>query len=212
MILFNRDVLFVHNPKTAGTSVLACLAASLPGARTAGVVELGTFHPHLPLALRHACAATGNRPHDFKRILAVAREPAARERSMYAFFRALNERDDTAANLNDAAMERWVRLAALLNPDAYLRAMEGELGHCDVWRSREFYRTLTGRPANMAVLSHAHLEADLAAALDGVDLIAPISLPHLNTSESVNVMFDDHSLSLISRSYAWMSEDGVHDA
>jgi len=42
MILFNRQVLFVHNPKTAGTSVLRFLEQVLPDVAMAGVNELGT--------------------------------------------------------------------------------------------------------------------------------------------------------------------------
>lgn len=132
MILFNRDVLFVHNPKTAGTSLLAFLAEALPGARQAGVDELGTHHPHLALALGFACAKTGNRPEGFKRILVVNREPVARERSMYAYFKVLSGLSTTAANLNDSAMERLVKLSAELECNAYLRALFEQFGHCDV--------------------------------------------------------------------------------
>lgn len=213
MILFNRDVLFVHNPKTAGTSLLKWLGDALPDTGVAGVRELGTHHPHLPLALRHACTVTGNAPDQFKCILAVVREPVSRERSMYAHFRNLSTREDTPANLNDPAMEHWVRLSAACDANAYMRALESELGHCDIWRSREFYRLAGGKPTNMRVLRLSRLRDDLASALRGVFDHPPLpTLPELNQSDSSAVGFDDRSLDFIARSYAWMAADGVVDA
>ncbi len=212
MILFNRDVLFVHNPKTAGTSLLKWLGDALPDAHVAGVRELGTHHPHLPLALRHACAVTGNAPDQFKCILAVAREPISRERSMYAHFRNLSTREDTPANLNDPAMERWVRLSAECDANAYMRALESELGHCDIWRSREFYRLAGARPANMRVLRLSRLQDDLASVCAMFAHFSLPTLPELNPSGGGGVAFDERSVDFIARSYAWMAADGVVDA
>jgi len=158
-------------------------------------------------ALDYAAAKLGVRPQDFKRVLVAAREPVSRELSMYAYFQILAESPSVEADLNDAAMLAWVRRAAREDPDAYMAALEREIGHCDVWRSRLFYRTAEGRrPENLRILRFERLEEDLREALSGVDRIAEADLLHLNHSNSNRIRFNDASEAFIARSYAWMRE------
>jgi len=211
MILFNRDLLFVHNPKTAGTSLLAWFSLVLEAVEKVGVKELGTHHPSLSLALGYACARTGNRPEDFKRVISVVREPVERERSMYDYFRFLAKTPGTVEELNDDAMWRVVQRSAELDCNLYMQWLEKEFGTCDIWRSRCYYRTAEGHaPGNLRVVRFHNLQEELASALDGVSMAdRTVPLPHLNRSESNKVVFDDNSIDFIRRSYAWQGADGL---
>src|SRR5262245_44151147 len=113
MILFNKELLFVHNPKTAGTSLLKHLGERLSGqVHYAGVNELGTYHPSLSRALAYACTVTHNNSHDFRRIISVMRNPYDREISMYVYFRdSLCHSTSLTRDLNDPMMGRIVRQA-----------------------------------------------------------------------------------------------------
>lgn len=212
MILFNREVLFVHNPKTAGTSVLAFLSAALPDARKVGVVELGSHHPSLELALGYACAQTGNRPQDFKRILVGLRDPVSREKSMYAYFRSISAFPQIELEINDAEILRIVRKSTELDCNSYMQWLWNERGSCDIWNSRRYYSTAAGaRPDNIAVLRFSHIQTDIRWALNGLrknPLLAE-PLPHLNATDTANVGFNDNSRTIIARSYAWMVEEGL---
>lgn len=205
MILFSREVLFVHNPKTAGTSLLAYLEKALPEVRKAGTPELGTHHPHLSCALEYACAQTGNRPWDFKRILVCVRDPVERERSMYAYFRSIAHLPGTRYELNDPALEYVVRTAAASDPDTYIRRLFYGPG-IDVWKSRRYYESDDGKtPPALRLLRTTHLDSDLGAALRGVEHNDVGSIPHTNKSDSSAVYFSARTAAMIRHSYAWMA-------
>ena len=185
MILFNREVLFVHNPKTAGTSLLACLESVLPEVQKAGTPEIGTHHPHLSRALAYACEKTGNCPEDFKCILVGVRDPVERERSMYAYFRAIADLPGTSAELNDPSLELVVKAAARCDLDTYIRFLFYGRG-VDVWRSRFYYRTDDGRTlAALRLLRLPTLFGDLSAALCGVEHNAIDQFPTLTGQKAV---------------------------
>jgi hypothetical protein len=217
MILFNKELLFVHNPKTAGTSLLHYLGRTLAGPiNRAGVKEIGTHHPSLSLALGYACAITGNRVEDFRRIIGVVRNPYDREVSMYVFFRDVLCRSPTAGeDLNDADMERAVRMASRLAFRDYLEWLWEQFGTCDIWRSRCFYRTAEGRvPKNLRVLKIETLELDLANALAGLAMQnADPCIPRLNATQRnpTESYFDDRSTQLVAQSYRWMFEEELYE-
>src|SRR5947209_4351954 len=121
MIVFNDSLLFVHNPKTAGTSVASFLQSHLPGnVRSAGIGQLGTFHPSLSMAYGYACGVTGK--FALQTVLSVVRNPFDREVSMYVYNRdVLSRSADLRVNLPDAAMQRRVLKAAQLSFSDYLR-------------------------------------------------------------------------------------------
>src|SRR5262245_2434260 len=167
MILFNKQLLFVHNPKTAGTSLLHYLGERLVGpVYRAGVKEIGTHHPSLSMALGYACAITKNRVQDFRRIISVVRDPYDREISMYVYFRdVLNRSPTLAEDLNDSELESAVSMAGQLEFREYLVWLWKKFGTCDVWQSRCYYRTAEGRiPKSLYVIKMERLEQDLAAA------------------------------------------------
>lgn len=162
------------------------------------------------MALGYACGCTGNRPADFKRILAVVRDPVDRERSMYAHFQSLATRPDTPEHMTDEFMLRRVHLTAELEFSEYMRALDRELGHCDVWQSRWFYVTTGGdRLPNLQVLRFSKLDEDLVTVLRDVELNSQSPLPHVNRSNSANVSVDHWSEHFIRRSYRWLEKDGL---
>jgi hypothetical protein len=216
MILFNQDVLFVHNPKTAGTSLLLYLEETLrPPVYRAGVKELGSNHPSLSLALGYACARMEVRPEDFKRIISVVRNPFAREISMYLYFRhVLNRSATVGEDLNDARIEMAVRMAGRLGFSEYLSWVWQRFGTCDIWHSRCFCRTAEGQtPENLAIVRTEHVETDIATVLAGIELQSHDSnLQSLNVSEheASAVSFTDHARELVTLSYRWMLDEGLY--
>src|SRR5262249_19249880 len=88
VIFFNSQVLFVHNPKTAGTSLLQFFRDAFDEPfHMAGTPELGTYHPSLARACSYACAVMSVKPEQFSKIITCVRNPYAREVSMYWYFR-----------------------------------------------------------------------------------------------------------------------------
>jgi hypothetical protein len=205
VIVFNSQTLFVHNPKTAGTSLIAHLQAILPGpVYVAGVNELGTHHPSLSSALAYACGVTGKS--HFNVVLTVLRNPFDRELSMYRYFReVLANSPGLQSDMPDARMQRYVRKAAELEFNAYLHSLWDEEGTVDIWRSRSFYETEEGtRLDSLRVLRFEALRDDLARAL-GTKRRA---LPHLNATSKSVYNFDDKSINIVQSSYKWMFDTG----
>jgi hypothetical protein len=207
VIIFNQRILFVHNPKTAGTSVLAHLQAVLAGpVYMAGANELGTHHPALSTALGYACGVTGKTRFDI--VLTVIRNPFDREVSMYRYFReVLAGSPGLERDMPDAAMRRRVRKSAELEFNAYLQWLWEEEGTVDIWRSRCFYELAEGtRLESLRVLRFETVANDLAEAL-GTD--GP-SLPYLNVSSkhSPACHFDARSIGVVQASYDWVFRAG----
>lgn len=207
MILFNERILFVHNPKTAGTSVLAHLQAVLADpVYTAGANELGTHHPALSTAVGYACGVTGKSFFDV--VLTVIRNPFDREVSMYRYFReVLAESPGLESDMPDAAMRHRVRKSAELEFNAYLQWLWDNEGTVDIWRSKYFYELAEGtRLESLRVLRFETVASDLGEAL-GTD--GP-SLPHLNASRNHSPIchFDTKSIRIVRASYDWVFRAG----
>lgn len=207
MIAFNSQVLFVHNPKTAGTSLIAHLQAVLPRpVYVAGANELGTHHPALSTALGYACGVTGKS--HFYKVLSIIRNPFDREISMYRYFReVLAASPGLESDMPDPAMRRRVHKAAELEFNAYLHWLWNEEGTVDIWRSRCFYELAEGtRLESLRVLRFELIATDLARAL-GTD---ESSLPHLNASHnhSPACRFDAQSVEIVQASYEWVFRAG----
>jgi hypothetical protein len=216
MILFNQDVLFIHNPKTAGTSLLHYLEETLrPPVYRAGVKELGSNHPSLSLALGYACALMKIRPEDFRRIISGVRNPFAREISMYLYFRhVLNRSASVSDDLNDVGIEMAVRMAGRLEFSEYLSWVWQRFGTCDLWHSRCFCRTAEGQaPLNLAIVRTEHIETDIATALAGIELKTDYSIMqrmNISERESSAATFSNHARELVSLSYRWMFDEGYY--
>ena len=209
MILFNDHILFVHNPKTAGTSLLSYLKETLPGyVRTAGVKQLGTYHPSLSMALGYACGVTGRMGFDI--VLSVIRNPFDREVSMYLYFReVLSTSPGLATDLPDLAMQKRVCKSAELGFKDYIHWLWDTEGTVDVWRSRCFYEMAEGwNLGGLQVLRFEHLKDDLTKALGQT----VVDLPNLNTStrKPTSYYYDQKTSDLILESYFWMFDSGFY--
>jgi hypothetical protein len=215
MIVFNKELLFVHNPKTAGTSLLRYLGSALPGpVYYAGVAEIGTNHTSLSRALDYSRAKTGNKSGDFKRIISAIRNPYDREISMYIYFRdVLCHSASVSKDLNDPEIERIVHKAGQLSFREYLMWLQHEIGTCDIWRSRYFYRTENEEPLpNLRVIKVESLESDLAIALEGVELRSSCEpLPHLNATSRrpVDIYEDRCSVDFVTHHIVGFSRRGI---
>lgn len=212
MILFNTRLLFVHNPKTAGTSLLRFFEDCLQGqVFKAGVKELGTYHPHLCEAEAYAASVLGRTEPGFEYIVSVARNPFDRERSMYRYFREVLANSPTLkADLPDPDMLEAVQVAAELPFGDFVRWMVTQRGGCDLWRSRAFYERRPGtHPLRLTLLRCESLETDLQTYLPDDLFGSREPLPRLNTAlAGEQVEISDETADAIAGSYPWLLEGG----
>lgn len=213
MILFNQRLLFVHNPKTAGTSLIRFFQETLePPVFTAGVRELGTFHPHLGLAEAHAARTLGRDQADFEYIVAVARNPFDRERSMHRYFREVLAASPTLdADLPDPLMIEAVRAAARLDFPAFVDWMTASRGGCDLWRSRGFYERHDGEhPARLALLRCEALEQEIDELLPQDLFVQERPIPRLNAGSALAATQEmgQRAATAIAESYDWLLQPG----
>ena len=212
MILFNSSLLFVHNPKTAGTSLIRFFETSLrPPVFKAGVSEMGTHHPHLSQAEGYAAAVLGRRAPDFEYIVAVARDPFERERSMYQYFREVLAKSPTLrSDLPDPLMLEAVEAAARLDFSEFVGWTVAERQGCDLWRSRGYYeREGGGHPPRLTLLRCEALEDELHEYLPDHLFVARAAVPRLNaTSETAGIEMTGEAAATIAASYPWLLEPG----
>lgn len=208
MIIFSNDLLFIHNPKTAGTSLIRYFADHLPGpVFQAGVREIGTHHPHLSHAMTYAQSALGTQTPPWKVIVSVLRDPLERERSMYLYYRTILAVSPTLDDdLPDARQQEAVRQAANLSFPDWLVWQSERFGHCDLWDSRFYYKTDRGDyPSSLRVLRIEDVDQGVVAVLAGLGVSAPPP-PRLNVTKRDGVELDagEHGRTIIRDSYRWM--------
>ena len=215
MILFNNDFLFVHNPKTAGTSLLDYFHKVLPGPiHIAGVQEIGTYHPHLGISLEYATAKLGG---TFKRILAVTRNPYSREVSMYFHFRdRVGPSAARSQDLNSPLIEKAVLKSMVLDFRPYIEWLWNEFGTCDIWDSSRYYQLDDhSTPKTMRVISMENIAAELPAAMAGFTKpeAQGVTLTHVNTTEHApfEAYYDARSEQLVAASYLWQLQGGQYE-
>ncbi|MCJ2028795.1 sulfotransferase family protein [Methylobacterium sp. J-043] len=214
MILFNRELLFVHNPKTAGTSILRYLRSVLPEVQTAYIKTLGSNHPTLSLSVGYACGVLAQPPSAFKRVLVMTRNPFDREVSVYEHYRQNLQYDTIAEDLNSPVLLEAVRQAARMPFDAYLHWVWETHGTCDLWNTESYHRTEeTFSLPQLAIVKVEEIETGLAAALQGVTLQDGEALPHINTTarRAAAAYYDEATLDIVRKSYAWMFRQGLYD-
>ena len=209
MILFTQSLLFVHNPKTAGTSLLKLLSEIVPGpVHRAGVLVLGTHHPHLLQARDHAARVAGFGG-EGSVILAVIRRPLDREQSMYLYYRNVLATSATLdVDLPDTFMRRAVSQAAAMSFAEWIRWQASEFGHCDLWHSRCYYQTPDGQsPENLAILRFENLEDDLSRFAASLGLVVS-AVPRLNITDrsSIDLHLSKEDHQVIKESYRWMAQ------
>ncbi len=182
-MIFNRDVLFIHVPKTGGMAVTECLLEALPkpvfyshphahdpDLAARGVVQIPGRRHETAAMCRETMARHG---HDFdalKLIIAVARDPYETEVSRYAYMQNGNAWDNGANQ--ELAMEG--------DFEAFARESQSHGGG----RARiEDYFEIDGHiPVALRVLRQENLEAELRAALAGAGIASCPALGRLNAT------------------------------
>lgn len=183
-MIFNREVLFLHLPKTAGKSVAQSLVAALdrplwcyvPPGTERSLRELDdldgvTFvrsggHEGMRSAF-DTMRSVGIDPDGLRAILVVVRDPYELMVSNYHFMRSSYEGNEGRPNFEIARSSDF---------ETYCRDMS-------FFAVERFFRVLDEpEPAALRVLRHEHLAADFASAMADLGVDAP-PLPHLNRSE-----------------------------
>ncbi|MBD8906936.1 sulfotransferase domain-containing protein [Methylorubrum zatmanii] len=214
MILFNRQLLFVHNPKTAGTSLLKYLRSALPQAQVGDVTTLGSNHPSLSFSLGYACAALAQPPAAFKRVLVVTRNPFDREVSVYEHYRQNLQYEGVDRDLNSPILFEAVRQAARLSFGEYLQWVWETHGTCDLWHTEGYHRIdETFSLPQLSIIRVENLEAELSEALKDITLLEGEPLSHINTTrrKAIADYYDAASVEIVRASYAWMFRSGLYD-
>jgi hypothetical protein len=181
-MLIAGGVLFVHAPKTAGTSVVEYLVKNLPGekiltmppghvAQKGTQTVPGTRHETLAQAIKVA-EGLGFGVDDFSLLLAVTRNPYDLEVSRYAYLRLGHPWD----------RGRPQEIALTGDFDRFCREAGYPWGHPT---PIERWYTLDGHvPSNMRLLRFEHLDGDLAQALSPISAMR-YRLKHRNATNHV---------------------------
>lgn len=182
-MIFNREVLFLHVPKTAGKSITQSLAATLARPLWA-YVPVGTERSlrtlpdvegiHFERSSGHegvskayqTMTALGLHPRQLRMILLVVRRPYDLMVSNYHFMREQYENNVGRDNFELAVrldFTEWVEQVRFADVSRYFLVHQRE------------------RPTSLRVLRYEHLASDYADAMASVGY-DPAPLPHLNAS------------------------------
>lgn len=235
-MVFNEDVLFVHVPKTGGSSVTVHLLDVLarpvylsqphhdPDLTDPGIVQLpGIRHETLAEA-RDLLAGLGFSLDRFRVILATIRNPYDLDVSRYAYLRTGNAWERGAEQ--ELAMANSFEEFAVRNrhrgghwttdgPDDATGiefARNGRNGHRYRNDLRAFF-TVDGRvPANLRVLRFEHLVEDVQAALRGIGVGAHPPFPWLNRSPHDHYLgyYTPRAEAAVYRRYRWAFDEGLY--
>lgn len=217
-MIFCKDLLFVHVPKTAGMAVTRFLMrvlprpvyysadAPLPDDAAPEVDREGLIHlsgvRHETLAeARDILSEHGFELEDFPLILAVMRNPYAIEVSRYAYLQKGNRWD------------RGYNQALALNEDFETFALRSG-NHAGDLRPLEAYFTLDGAlPPNLRIVRYEHLLPDLQAALEVIGLDRPIELSVVNDSrhDHFRAYYTQKAEEAVYHRYQWAFDQGFFE-
>ncbi|MFM2294136.1 MAG: hypothetical protein RLZZ350_549 [Verrucomicrobiota bacterium] len=212
-MIFNRDILFIHVPKTGGMAMTDLLLAALPKPvfythphehspllAAQGVVEItGDRHESLPEA-REILAKRGFAMEQFRLILAVIRNPYALEVSRFCYLQ------------NGNAVDRGHNQTLAMSGDFEKFAQES-FDHGDGVRPIESYYQLDGAlPKNLRVLRQENLTEDLRAAFASVGLPTDFTLPVVNETrhEPFATFFTLAAAAAVEARYHWFFDQGFY--
>lgn len=198
-MLFSKDVLFIHVPRTGGTSVRLFLSQILPppvyytfptpplGRQIPGLVWIAGVQHETLVEARDVLRGCGRDLDQFPLILATIRNPYELEVSRYGFYNS-GMGLPTDPNVRQAFEEDFQAFACQNTEYSGARALE------------HYYR-LDGRvPPNLRIMRFEKLEEDLREALREIGIESDVEFPHEN--ESTHSAFE--------RYYADSSEQAVY--
>jgi SAM-dependent methyltransferase len=214
-MIFSKDILFLHVPKTGGMSITSYLLEVLPPpvyytrpevdeafARRPGIVQvLGARHESLPevvgLLPRYGFSLS-----DFRLILAVLRNPYDLEVSRYHYLRAGHPWDYGPNQ----------RLA--LTRDFTTFAANSSLSEQNSVRSLENYFHSNGEiPPNLRIIRFESLETDIKEALSSLGIEDRADFPWRNKSRHDDYLsyYTKEAEEAIYNKYRWVFDAGFYD-
>jgi SAM-dependent methyltransferase len=214
-MIFTKDLLFLHVPKTGGMSVSTYLLEILPPpiyytrpdldeefARRQGIVQmLGGRHESLPEAADQL-PRYGFSVSDFKLILAVMRNPYDLEVSRYHYLRAGHPWDYGPNQ----------RLA--LTRDFTAFAVNSKVGERNAPRALEHYFHWHGEiPPNMTIARFEHLEEDVKQALASIGIEDGGEFPWKNRSRHDEYLsyYTKEAEEAVYQKYKWVFDAGLYE-
>lgn len=212
-MLFSKDILFIHVPKTGGMSVTNHLLATLPRPvyyvhsfdkepeREEGVVHiLGNRHESIEGA-RGIVREHGFDVHEFPLILAVVRNPYQMEVSRYAYLQI--------GNPWDAGPEQRLALNEDFETFVTRSSYQGGFG-----TTIDGYFLLDGRfPPNLHIVRLENLSEGVKEALHTVGVEAETELPWVNRSrhdDYRSYYTTEEAEEAVYRRYQWVFDSGFY--
>ena len=212
-MLFNRDVIFIHVPKTGGMSVTHYLLETLPP-------PIYYFHPTVDgdtsdrgivqvHGLRHETLAEaesivreyGYDLHEVPLVLAVLRNPYALEVSRYAYLRKGNPWD------------RGTNQQLAMNEDFETFAIESH-DHGGTSRPLESYFLLNGQfPRNLHIAKLENLAEDLSEALRkvGIEKRADLTQVNISRHDRFESYYTRSAELAVYQRYKWVFDHGFYE-
>ncbi len=214
-MIFTKDLLFLHVPKTGGMSASTYLLEILPPpvyytrpeldeafARRQGIVQmLGGRHESLPEAA-DLLPRYGFSLSDFKLILAVLRNPYDLEVSRYHYLRAGHPWDYGPNQ----------RLA--LTRDFTAFAVNSSVGDRNAPRALEHYFHSHGEiPSNLKIARFESLETDVKDALASIGIESDAEFPWKNRSRHDEYLsyYTKEAEEAIYQKYKWVFDAGFYE-
>ncbi len=213
IMIFNKDVLFIHVPKTGGMAVSEVLLQALPkplhyshphrpdprlAAR--GIVEFPGSRHETAAMCREAMARHGYDIGAVKLVLAVVRDPYEIEVSRFAYLQNGNAWDSGSNQ----------ELALDGDFEAFARASDDHGG--GTVPIEEYFELDGERMPALRVLRQEDLAEDLRAALASVGIDGGPALRRLNTSRhgAVHGYYTPGAEEAVFRRYRWIFEHGYY--
>ena len=206
MIVFNKDILFIHNPKCAGTTLGYFLLQHLKRpVYNAGRPEIGTYHPSVDLALGYACGIIGQEPADFQKIVSTIRNPYSREVSMYYYFRQiLSDSETNSYDINNEIIEYCVNLSKTLELNQYIECLYEMFGTIDIYNIKQYINSYSA--CNFHIMKVEHVKRDFRPFISSFcsELDFPKQLERHNRSHHLNHTneLSQTSISIINKCYS----------
>lgn len=211
-LIFCRDILYVHVPKTGGMSVTRYLLQNLPrpiyytipdfdkSIADPGVVQIaGLRHESLPEAAAIA-RQFGFELSDFQVILGALRDPYAMEVSRFAYLQKGHSWDK--GHNQRLAMEEDFETFAVQSID-----------HAGTERPIQSFFLVDGKmPPNMKVLKAENLAEELRAALVDVGIFPTGDLVRENTSSHLDPLlyYTPAAEEAVAKRYKWIFDNGFY--
>jgi SAM-dependent methyltransferase len=220
-VIFSKDILFVHVPKTGGMSVTSYLMDVLPPpvyyvrppdlledfARRNGVVPIvgprhGSLRDAAEIVREHGLELS-----DFKLIMTVLRNPYSLDVSLYHYLRTGHPWDE-GPNQRLALTRDFATFATQSSfSDEVASPLQSH-------RPLESYFYWEGEfPPNLTIARFESLEADVKHALRSVGIVSDVKFPWRNKSRHADFTsyYNKEAEEAVYRKYKWVFDAGFYE-